>query len=65
MKKLRSDITREGLHRMPHRAVMRAKGLDDAAIQKPTIGGSSAADRLPAPRRLRSQHESSGAKRGG
>jgi dihydroxy-acid dehydratase len=38
MKRLRSDITREGLHRTPHRAFMRAMGLDDMAIQKPMIG---------------------------
>ena len=38
MKKRRSDITRDGLHRAPHRAFMRAMGLDDAAIEKPMIG---------------------------
>ena len=38
MRKRRSDITREGLARTPHRAFMRAMGLDDAAIQKPMIG---------------------------
>jgi dihydroxy-acid dehydratase len=38
MRKLRSDITREGLARTPHRAFMRAMGLDDAAIQKPMVG---------------------------
>src|SRR3984885_13594301 len=38
MKKLRSDITREGLTRTPHRAFMRAMGLDDAAIEKPMVG---------------------------
>src|SRR5215831_5137719 len=38
MRKLRSDITREGLARTPHRAFMRAMGLADAAIQKPMIG---------------------------
>jgi len=38
MRKLRSDITRDGLARTPHRAFMRAMGLDDAAIQKPMIG---------------------------
>src|SRR6201988_2271130 len=38
MRKLRSDITREGLARTPHRAFMRAMGLDDTAIQKPMIG---------------------------
>src|SRR6202158_1601956 len=37
-KKLRSDITRGGLHRTPHRAFMRAMGLDDAAIARPMIG---------------------------
>ena len=38
MRKLRSDITKLGLTRTPHRAFMRAMGLDDAAIQKPMIG---------------------------
>jgi len=38
IRKLRSDITREGLARTPHRAFMRAMGLDDVAIQKPMIG---------------------------
>jgi len=38
MKKLRSDITRQGLGRTPHRAFMRAMGLDDAAIAKPMVG---------------------------
>src|SRR3984957_12766794 len=37
-KKLRSDIPRDGLHRTPHRAFIRAMGLDDAAIAKPMIG---------------------------
>jgi dihydroxy-acid dehydratase len=37
-KPLRSDITREGLDRTPHRAFMRASGLDDEAIAKPMIG---------------------------
>jgi dihydroxy-acid dehydratase len=37
-KKLRSDITRDGILRTPHRAFMRAMGLDDAAIAKPMIG---------------------------
>ena len=30
--RLRSSITRDGLDRTPHRAFMRAMGLDDAAI---------------------------------
>src|SRR5678815_2906895 len=38
MRKLRSDITREGLTRTPHRAFMRAMGLDDAAIARPMVG---------------------------
>src|ERR1700686_2436493 len=38
MRKLRSDITRLGLTRTPHRAFMRAMGLDDAAIEKPMVG---------------------------
>jgi dihydroxy-acid dehydratase len=38
MKKLRSAITRDGLSRTPHRAFMRAMGLDDSAIEKPMVG---------------------------
>jgi len=38
MTRLRSDITRQGLSRTPHRAFMRAMGLDDEAIAKPMIG---------------------------
>src|SRR6516225_3027802 len=38
MTKLRSDITRDGISRTPHRAFMRAMGLDDEAIAKPMIG---------------------------
>src|SRR6476646_10167828 len=38
MKKLRSRITTDGLDRAPHRAFMRAMGLDDAAIARPMIG---------------------------
>src|SRR6201982_1156151 len=38
MTKLRSDITKQGLSRTPHRAFMRAMGLDDAAIAQPMIG---------------------------
>ena len=40
MKKLRSDITKYGLARTPHRAFMRAMGLDDAAIEKQSISGT-------------------------
>jgi dihydroxy-acid dehydratase len=35
---LRSRITTDGLDRTPHRAFMRAMGLDDAAIAKPMVG---------------------------
>src|SRR5262245_32306941 len=35
---LRSRITTDGLDRTPHRAFMRAMGLDDSAIAKPMIG---------------------------
>ena len=35
---LRSRITTDGLDRTPHRAFMRAMGLDDTAIAKPMIG---------------------------
>jgi len=38
MKKLRSRITTDGLDRAPHRAFMRAMGLDDAALEKPMVG---------------------------
>src|SRR6266567_2656867 len=38
MKKLRSEITKQGLTRTPHRAFMWAMGLDDAAIEKPMVG---------------------------
>jgi len=38
MKKLRSRVTTDGLDRAPHRAFMRAMGLDDAAIARPMIG---------------------------
>jgi len=38
MKRLRSAITKEGLSRTPHRAFMRAMGLDDEAIAKPMVG---------------------------
>ena len=37
-KKLRSRVTTDGLDRTPHRAFMRAMGLDEAAIAKPFIG---------------------------
>jgi dihydroxy-acid dehydratase len=37
-RKLRSEITKRGLNRTPHRAFMRAMGLDDAAIDKPMVG---------------------------
>src|SRR5882724_8392851 len=37
-KPLRSRTTTDGLDRTPHRAFMRAMGLDDAAIAKPMIG---------------------------
>ena len=34
----RSRITKEGLDRTPHRAFMRAMGLDDEAIARPMVG---------------------------
>jgi dihydroxy-acid dehydratase len=37
-RKLRSRITTDGIDRTPHRAFMRAMGLDDAAIAKPMVG---------------------------
>ncbi|MGX1098735.1 dihydroxy-acid dehydratase [Amorphus sp. MBR-141] len=38
MKRMRSDVTKQGLDRTPHRAFMRAMGLDDDAIAKPMVG---------------------------
>jgi len=38
MKKWRSRVTTDGLDRAPHRAFMRAMGLDDEALSKPMIG---------------------------
>jgi dihydroxy-acid dehydratase len=38
MKKLRSRVTTDGLDRAPHRAFMRAMGLDDVALAKPMVG---------------------------
>ena len=38
MKKWRSRVTTDGLDRAPHRAFMRAMGLDDEALAKPMIG---------------------------
>src|SRR6201998_747682 len=38
MKKLRFEVTKRGLSRTPHRAFMRAMGLDDAAIDRPMVG---------------------------
>src|SRR3979411_3147987 len=38
MKKWRSRVTTDGLHRAPPRAFMRAMGLDDEAIAKPMMG---------------------------
>ena len=37
-KKWRSRVTTDGLDRAPHRAFMRAMGIDDEAIAKPMIG---------------------------
>ena len=38
MKKWRSRVTTDGLDRAPHRAFMRAMGLDDEALGKPMVG---------------------------
>ncbi len=38
MKHLRSDVTKYGITRTPHRAFMRAMGLGDADIAKAMIG---------------------------
>ena len=38
MRTLRSEVTKRGLSRTPHRAFMRAMGLDDAAIARPMVG---------------------------
>lgn len=37
-RKLRSRVTTDGIERTPHRAYMRAMGLDDEAISRPMIG---------------------------
>ena len=37
-RRLRSRVTTDGLDRAPHRAFMRAMGLDDAAIAQPMVG---------------------------
>lgn len=37
-RRLRSDVTRDGLDRAPHRAFMRAMGLDDETIGRPMVG---------------------------
>ena len=37
-RRLRSRITTDGIDRTPHRAFMRAMGLDDAAIARPMVG---------------------------
>jgi dihydroxy-acid dehydratase len=38
MRKWRSRVTTDGLDRAPHRAFMRAMGMDDAALAKPMVG---------------------------
>src|SRR2546421_4741979 len=38
MKRWRSRVTTNGLDRAPHRAFLRAMGLDDEALAKPMIG---------------------------
>ncbi|HEY1798667.1 MAG TPA: dihydroxy-acid dehydratase [Stellaceae bacterium] len=38
MRHLRSDVTKHGITRTPHRAFMRAMGLGDRDIEKPMIG---------------------------
>jgi dihydroxy-acid dehydratase len=38
VKKWRSRVTTDGLDRAPHRAFMRAMGLDDTALARPMIG---------------------------
>jgi len=37
-RRLRSRITTDGMDRAPHRAFMRAMGLDDDAIERPMVG---------------------------
>ena len=37
-RRLRSRVTTDGIERTPHRAYMRAMGLDDEAISRPMIG---------------------------
>ena len=45
-KKLRSRITVEGLDRAPHRAFLRALGLNDADLEKPFVGVASTDSRV-------------------
>ena len=44
--RLRSRVTVDGLDRAPHRAFLRAMGLDDAAIARPFIGVVSTAGEM-------------------
>jgi dihydroxy-acid dehydratase len=46
LQRLRSRITVEGLDRAPHRAFLRAMGLDDAAMARPFIGVVSTAGEM-------------------
>ena len=67
-KPLRSRITTDGLDRTPHRAFMRAMGLDDAAIAKPFIGVvTTDAEVTPCTMGLRAQaaHAKEGVSEGG
>lgn len=46
LQRLRSRVTVDGLDRAPHRAFLRAMGLDDAAIARPFIGVVSTAGEM-------------------
>ena len=62
-RKLRSRITTDGLDRVPHRAFMRAMGIDDEAMAKPFVGVvTTAGEMTPCNMNLASQ--SLAAKRG-
>ena len=57
--KLRSDITKYGLDRTPHRAFMRAMGIDDDAMKQPFVGiVSTSGEMTPCNMNLEPQEQS-------
>ena len=63
LQRLRSRVTVEGLDRTPHRAFLRAMGLDDAAIARPFIGVVSTAGEMT-PCNMTLSHQAAAAKIG-